>query len=198
MIRPACHAALVALALAASPAAAQSAGGETLAPEVLATPGAAQMIRESAFARLQLLQAVQQLRAGPAGAAPPGAAGVAANLNANTAALDRAGVNQQALGRAQALAASRARASVASDGPPTVIDQSSRLIVNAVGSPVAIGNGNIVRQQVANSSAISVGAPAAATAAIDAAPGRGERGKPAGAAPSATSTATSLPAAPPH
>jgi hypothetical protein len=189
-----------ALALSTVPAAAQQTGGEALAPEVLSTPGAAELIRERAFTRLQVFQAVQALR--------PGAAAVttAVNPNAGNPALDRSAVNQQALARVpsrgdagflagfsggQPLASSRVRPPPAEIVAPTFIDKSKTLVVNAFGSPVSIGNGNVVQQQVANSTAISVGGPASATAAADNPAGRGNHGG-TGAAQSATSSAASL------
>jgi hypothetical protein len=119
-------------------------------------------------------------------------------------------VNQQALARipnrgdagflagfsgGQARAASRAKPPTGDTVQPTFVDNSKMLVVNAFGSPVSVGNGNIVQQQVANSTAISVGGnPATATAAADNMSKRGDRGNSGGtgASQSATSSATSL------
>jgi hypothetical protein len=208
MVRPASLFALIfraALVFAAVPAAAQQAGGEALDPEVLSTPGAAELIRERAFARLQSFQAIRGNGISGFGIAG-GSPAAAANPNAANPALDRSAINQQALARipsrgdagflagfsgGQALAPSRIRPPVGNVVAPTFIDESKTVVVNAFGSPVSIGKGNIVQQQVANSTAISVGGPASATAAADNTAGRG---KPAGAGvtQSATSSATGL------
>ena len=180
------------MAFAAVPAAAQQSGGEALAPEVLNTPGAAEILRERAFARVQSLQSLQALRAagssslGFPGAAPAAAAPSDPN-GGDPLRLERSAVNQEAVARipsrggdpgflagftaGQARAASRIRApSFAGDafGEPVVVNQSQTLVVNAQGSPVSIGNNNIVQQQVANSTAISTGggAPASATSSL--------------------------------
>jgi hypothetical protein len=167
----------LARALTPVPAAAQQSGGEALAPEVLSTPGAAEMIRERALVRLQLIQQVQQLRAPVI--AP------ASDPNGVNPSLDRSSLNQQTLARVpsrgdagflagfaggQPLAASRARPVTVA---PTLIDQSHTLVLTAVGSPVSIGNGNLVQQQVANSTALGGGVATASTVSSG--------GKPAGA-----------------
>src|ERR671939_1379842 len=107
MPRPASLLAFVfraALAFAAVPAAAQQSGGEALAPEVLNTPGAAEILRERAFARVQSLQSLQALRAagssslGFPGAAPAAAAPSDPN-GGDPLRLERSAVNQQAVAR---------------------------------------------------------------------------------------------------
>jgi hypothetical protein len=206
MVRPALLFAVIiqyTLTLATIPAAAQQSGGETLSPEVLNTPGAAEIIRERAFTRLQVFQSLQAIRS--AGLQGTATAAVPTDPNAANPAADRSAVNQQAVARipsrgdagflagfsgGAALAPSRVRPPPAEIVAPTFVDRSKTLVVNAFGSPVSIGNGNIVQQQVANSTAISVGAPASATAVTDNAAGRGGPG--AGRSQSATSTAKSL------
>jgi hypothetical protein len=188
MMRPAILFALAfqgAMVLSATPSVAQRAGGESLSPEVLNTPGAAEMIRERAFARIQSLQAIRSIGAGLAvgGGAP-------ANPNSVNPALDRSAVNQQALARIP-VRPERSRGSQGDAIAPTFVDQSSTLVVNAVGSPVSIGNGNTVQQQVANSNAVSVGGPAIANAGAENVGGRGKSGG-AALSQTATSNATSL------
>ena len=212
MVRPAFLFAMIVqytLMFATIPAAAQQSGGETLSPEVLNTPGAAEIIRERAFTRLQVFETLQAIR----GAGLQGATtSVPTDPNAVNPAADRSAVNQQAVARIPqrgdpgflagfsgglALAPSRARPPAAEIVAPTFIDRSKTLVVNAFGSPVSIGNGNVVQQQVANSTAISVGAPASATATADNSAGRGGSGGP-GRPQFATSTARSpgVPVAP--
>lgn len=188
-----------ALALASVPAAAQQSGGETLAPEVLNTPGAAEIVVERAVARLQLFQSLQAIRGGGLQSGTAVASPSAANAGP-----DRSAVNQQAVANVptrgdagflagfsggRALASSRASPRFAETARPTIIDQSKRLVINAVGSPISIGNGNIVQQQVANSTAIGAGASANASArnGVDHSPSGGTAHK-----QSATSSAVNL------
>jgi hypothetical protein len=186
------------LSVAAASASAQQAGGESLAPEVMNTPGAAEAIRERTFARLQMLQIMQQLRAGGV----PSAAATAGNPNAVNSALDRSSVLQDMLARIPPRGG-RVRPQVAADSAPTFVDQSQTLVLNTAGGPVSVGNDNVVQQQVSTSTAISQGAGSVAgstaSAANDtAAFGRrhGKAGGGASAAPatsqSATSTAVSV------
>src|SRR5919205_2471359 len=104
MPRPASLLAFVlraALAFAAVPAAAQQSGGEALTPEVLSTPGAAEILRERAFARVQSLQSLQALRAaGSSSLGFPGAAAAPSDPNGgDPLRLERSAVNQQAVAR---------------------------------------------------------------------------------------------------
>jgi hypothetical protein len=193
MIRPALLFALAvqgALVLSVTPSAAQHAGGESLSAEVLNTPGAAEMIRERAFARIQSLQAIRSIGAGLAVGSGIAPGGGPANPNSANPALDRSAVNQQALARIP-VRPERSRSSEGDTIAPTFVDQSNTLVVNAIGSPVSIGSGNTVQQQVANSNAVSVGGPAIATAGAENAGGRGKSGG-AALSQTATSTATSL------
>jgi hypothetical protein len=192
-----------ALTLATTPAAAQQSGGEALAPEVLSTPGAAEIVRERVFNRLQVFQTLQAIRgAGLQGAA----AAVTTDPNAANPALDRSAVNQQAVARVPQrgdagflagfsggapLAPSRIRPPPAEPAAPIFVDRSKTLVVNAFGSPVSIGNGNVVEQQVVNSTAIGIGAPATATGTAVSSTARGNGGTPA-RSQSAASQATSL------
>jgi hypothetical protein len=186
MIRPALLFALTvqaAVTLSVAPAGAQQAGGETLDPEILSNPGAAELIRERAFIRLQTLQSVRSFLA------PPVVPGSSPNANSTNPALDRSAINQQALARIPARP-ERNRGQPGEVFAPTLVDQSQSLTVNAFGSPVTVGDGNAVQQQVANSTAISVGAPASATATTTNEGGRKERNK-AGVVQAAQSAAKS-------
>ena len=202
------------MAFAAVPAAAQQSGGEALAPEVLNTPGAAEILRERVFARVQSLQSLQALRAaGSSSLGFPGAAPAAAPSDPNGGdplRLERSAANQQAVARipsrggdagflagfsaGQARAASRIKPpSFGGDGgggfgEPVVVNQSQTLVVNAQGSPVSIGNNNIVQQQVANSTAISTGGggPASATSSVS------NNGKPPSASPQPSTGGSAL------
>jgi hypothetical protein len=196
----AAHAALV---LSAVPGFAQVSGGEYVAQEFVGVPGVAQQIREREVARLASFQALQALRsgatlAGVATAVPQGFA-PAGSLNGSNPAADRSTLNQAAVaripGRAEGgLLAGFSGGRPLSRPPPafdaapstTVIDNSQNLFVNANGSPVAIGSNNVIRQQVANSVATSVGGPAIANSAAESGPGRGRAGQ------TASSSAVSL------
>jgi hypothetical protein len=144
---------LAAMTLGAAAASAQEAGGVTLSREVLNTPNAQEQVLNHVFGRLQLFQQLRQVNAA---AAMPGTAAAAAATGSDTP--DATTGRQQALGAAQQFAARRlARQQLqlqqaALNAPPQPVT-----VVNAFDSPVAIGNNNIVRQQVANSTTIGGG-----------------------------------------
>jgi hypothetical protein len=204
MVRLAFLSALTALALSvtAPPASAQQMGGESLAPEVLNTPGAAEAIRDRVFSRLQMLQVMQSFRAGGVSSA----AGASGNPNVVNSSLDRSSINQEMLARIPPRGG-RVRPQMA-ESQPTFIDQSQTVVLNTAGGPVNVGNDNIVQQQVSTSTAISNGAGGAArstasagsdTAGHGSGHGSGHgggRGKATGGAgatsQSATSTAVSV------
>lgn len=183
MIRLRALSGIASLMLLATPALAQEAGGVPLTPEVLNIPDAQQQAMNLALGLLQRAQLAQQLQQGRFGQQVQGVPVQApVNPNAVNPSADRSATNQQAIARlrgdagflggfsgGQALALSRAKPMPVP--VPTIVDQSQTLVVNAVDSPVALGNGNIIHQQVANSTAISHGAPATASA------GTAQRGK---------------------
>lgn len=164
-----------ALMLAAVPAMAQEVGGVQIAPDVMNIPDAQQQALNLAFSLLQRAQMAQQLQQPHGTLLAPGfpAGTSAADPNAVNPAAGRSSVNQQAVARmlgdpgylagfagGQPLAASRVK-------PPPAASfavPSQTLVVNAVDSPVSIGDGNIVHQQVANSTAVGSGVSAKAVA----------------------------------
>ena len=145
---------LAAIALSTAAASAQEAGGITLSQEVLNTPNAQEQVLNHVFGRMQQ---IQQLRQITAAAAAPGTAGSAAAVT-GSGTPDATTARQQALGAAQQFAARRLAQQqlqaqqAALNAPPQPVT-----VVNAYESPVTIGNNNIVRQQVANSTTIGGG-----------------------------------------
>jgi hypothetical protein len=203
-------AAHVALAFFAAPVFAQDAGGESVAPALVGAPGVAQQIRERVIAQLGSFQAAQALQALRNGAGQIGLAGVpivagqaavpspGSTLNGDNPAAERSSLNRQALslipGRSEGgllagFSGGRALsrpARVADPEPATTfIDNSHNLVVNANGSPVAIGNNNVVRQQVSTSIATNTGGLAIANSATENGRRRGGTGQ------TASSSATS-------
>lgn len=175
---------------------AQESGGESVAQELVDTPGALQQIRERAVARLgsfQALQALQSLRAGQGlaggpitgviSAAPQNASPSGSALNGENPATDRSALNRQAVARipgrpdggflagfsgGRPLSPHPVR--VAEPEPATTttfIDNSNNLFVDANGSPVVIGNNNVIRQQVSTSVATSTSGPAIANSGAE-------------------------------
>lgn len=153
-IRTVLLAGLAAIALGSAAASAQEAGGIALSQEVLNTPNAQEQVLNHVFGRLQQIQQLRQINA--AAAVPGTAFSAAAASGGGTP--DHMTSRQQALGAAQQFAARRlARQQLelqqaALNAPPQPVT-----VVNAVDSPVTIGNNNIVRQQVANSTTIGGG-----------------------------------------
>lgn len=168
-----------ALMLTAAPAFAQEVGGIQLTPQVLNTADAQQQAMNLALSLLQRAQLAQQLQMSHGMAlaqqgfqpSPP------TSPNAVNPSAGRSAINQQTIANlrgdpgflagfsgGQPLAASRLKPLLP---PPTFIDQSHTFVVNAVESPVSIGNGNIVHQQVVNTTAISRGGPVIAGASAN-------------------------------
>lgn len=145
---------LAVTALSAAAASAEEAGGISLSPQVLNTPNAQEQVLNHVFGRLQLMQQLRQVNA--AAAAPGTASSAAAVTGSGTP--DATTGRQQALGAAQQFGARRLAQQqlqlqqAALNAPPQPLT-----VVNAVDSPVSIGNNNIVRQQVANSTTIGGG-----------------------------------------
>ena len=168
------------LALSAAAASAQTeSGGIKLSPEMTNAPNAQEQVLNHVFGRLQQQQTLKALTAPP----------VATNSGSLNSPSDAAGSRQQALGTAQSLAARRAaqqqleleqQALSAPPQPTTVI--------NAVDSPVVIGSGNIVKQQVAKSTTIGGGS---AQSSIDGNQAHGQANA-GSATQSASSSATSI------
>jgi hypothetical protein len=154
MIRKVLLSGLAVIALSTAAASAQEAGGITLSPEVLNTPNAQEQVLNHVFGRLQQMQQLRQINA--AAATPGTAASAAAVTGSGTP--DTTSGRQQVLGAAQQFAARRLAQQqlqlqqAALNAPPQPVT-----VVNAVDSPVTIGNNNIVRQQVANSTTIGGG-----------------------------------------
>jgi len=152
MIRKILLSGLAAIALSAAAASAQEAGGITLSQEVLNTPNAQEQVLNHVFGRLQQIQQLRQINA--AAATPGTAASAAAVTGSGTP--DTTSGRQQVLGTAQQFAVRRLaqqqlqQAALNAPRQPVTV-------VNAVDSPVTIGNNNIVRQQVANSTTIGGG-----------------------------------------
>ena len=208
MVRLSALSGLAALMLAVAPAWAQETGGIQLAPAVLNTPDAQQQAVNLALSLLQQMQVMQQLQQSHGMVAAPASAAAASpratapfGPNAVNPAAGRSSVNQQAVANmlgdpgylagfsgGRPLAASRLR-------PPPATGQAAapQLVVNAVDSPVSIGNGNIVHQQVANSTAIGRGATAS-SGAVDSGgvAARGHRRGAAGHSGSVSQDASSL------
>ncbi len=154
MIRKVLLSGLAAIALGTAAASAQEAGGITLSREVLNTPNAQEQVLNHVFGRLQQIQQLRQINA--AASSPGTAASAAAVTGSGTP--DATTARQQTLGAAQQFAARRLAQQqlqlqqAALNAPPQPVT-----VVNAFDSPVAIGNNNIVRQQVANSTTIGGG-----------------------------------------
>lgn len=152
-IRNVLLAGLAAIALGTTAAVAQEAGGLELSPEVRSTPNAQEQVLNHVFGRLQQFQQLRQLNAA---AATPGTASAA--VAASGGAPDATTARQQSLSAAQQFAARRLAQQqlqlqqAALNTPPQPVT-----VVNAYDSPVTIGNNNIVRQQVANSTTIGGG-----------------------------------------
>lgn len=144
---------LAAVALSTAAASAQEAGGLELSPEVRSTPNAQEQVLNHVFGRLQQFQQLRQLNAA---AATPGTAAAAAAAGGGTP--DATTARQQSLSAAQQFAARRLAQQqlqlqqAALNAPPQPVT-----VVNAYDSPVAIGNNNVIRQQVANSTTIGGG-----------------------------------------
>lgn len=179
MVRLSALSGLAALMLAVAPACAQETGGIQLAPAVLNTRDAQQQAVNLALSLLQQVQVMQQLQQPHGGVAAPASAAVAtpgatapSGPNAVSPAARFSSMNQQAIAKVlgdpgylagfsggQPLAVSRVRP------PATGQAAAPPLVVNAVDSPISIGSGNIVHQQVVNSTAIGPGATASSGAA---------------------------------
>ena len=170
--------AIIALGTAAASAQTES-GGVKLSPQMMNTPNAQEQVLNHVFGTLQQAQTLKALTAPPA--APN-----SGNANGPS---DAASNRQQALGTAQSLAARRAaqqqleidRQALSAPPQPTTV-------INAVDSPVVIGNGNIVKQQVAKSTTIG-GGSAQSSIDGDQAHGQANAGS---ATQSASSSATSI------
>ena len=167
MPRFAILAGIAALALGAATASAQEMGGVTLAPEIMAADNAQGRVLDHVLARAQQLQQLRLLSGGPAASsnlANPANGGAAAATGANA---------DSALALASAM---RQRAAQSSDPgvqqvfQQQIIDNSQSLTVNnpltvnAVNSPVVLGNNNVVKQQVTSSTAITTNGNATASA----------------------------------
>ena len=153
-------------------------GGIKLSPEMMNTPNAQEQVLNHVFGRLQQQQTLKALTAPSA-----------PNTGSANSPPDAAGNRQQALGAAQSFAARRAaqqqleleqQALSAPPQPTTVI--------NAIDSPVVIGNGNSVKQQVAKSTTIGGGS---AQSSIDGNQAHGQANT-STATQSASSSATSI------
>ena len=171
---------LAIIGLSAATASAQTdSGGIKLSPEMMNTPNAQEQVLNHVFGRLQQQQTLKALTA------PPAATG---SGNANSPS-DAAGSRQQALGTAQSFAARRAAQQQlqmeqqALSAPPQ-----QTTVINAVDSPVVIGSGNIVKQQVAKSTTIGGGS---AQSSIDGNQAHGQANA-SSATQSASSNATSI------
>jgi hypothetical protein len=173
-----------ALMLVAAPAFAQEVGGIQLRPEVLNLPDAQQQALNLALSLLQRGQIAQQLLQGRNTASSQGSPVPApTNPNAVNPSANLPAVNQQTIASmrgdpgylagfsfGQPLAPSRARPVVVPsyvDQSSTYVDQSRTFVLKALNSPVSIGNGNIVNQQVANSTAINPGGAAIAGSVVN-------------------------------
>jgi hypothetical protein len=204
--RPALVAALaahVALTFCIGTAFAQESGGEAVAQELVDTPGALQQIRERAVARLGSFQALQSLRAGQGfasgpitgviSAAPQNAFPSGSALNGENPAAERSALNRQAVARIPGRPDGGFLAGFSGGRPlsphpvpvaepalepatTTFIDNSNNLFVDANGSPVVIGNNNVIRQQVSTSIATSTSGPAVANSAAESGRRRGSGG----------------------
>jgi hypothetical protein len=144
---------LAAIALSTAAASAQEAGGITLSQEVLNTPNAQEQVLNHVFGRIQQ---IQQLRQITAAAAAPGTANSAAAVT-GSGTPDATTARQQALGAAQQFAARRLAQQQLQAQQAALNAPQPVTVVNAYESPVTIGNNNIVRQQVANSTTIGGG-----------------------------------------
>lgn len=150
--------AVAALALSTAAASAQDAGGVVLSPQIMNTPNAQGQVVDHVMGRLQQMQ---QLRAAMAGSGSNGSAAltVANRPDAATARQNTMAVAQQLMQRRMAQRLAQQEAQMQQDAlmnaPPPVV-------VNAYDSPVAIGNNNVVRQQVATSTSIGGNAQASA------------------------------------
>ncbi|HJT08258.1 MAG TPA: hypothetical protein VJ747_15100 [Stellaceae bacterium] len=153
IIRNIVLAGLATIALGTAVASAQDAGGIELSPQVRNTPNAQEQVLSHVFGQLQQFQQLRQLSAA---AATPGTAAAAAAAGGGTP--DATTARQQSLSAAQQFTARRLAQQqlqlqqAALNAPPQPVT-----VVNAYDSPVAIGNNNIVRQQVANSTTIGGG-----------------------------------------
>jgi hypothetical protein len=197
-------AAHVALMFCIGTALAQESGGESVAQELVSAPGALQQIRERAVARLGSFQALQSLRAGQGLAGGPIAGGIAAApqnaspsgsaLNGETPAAERSALNRQAVARIPGRPDGGFLAGFSGGRPlsphpvpvaepalepatTTFIDNSNNLFVDANGSPVVIGNNNVIRQQVSTSIATSTSGPAVADSGAESGPRHGNGGQ---------------------
>jgi len=166
MPRFAILAGLAALALGAATASAQEMGGVTLAPEVMAADNAQGRVLDHVLARAQALQQLRLLS---------GAAAASSNL-ANPANGGAAATGANADSALALASAMRQRATQSSDaGVQQIFQQqfvdnsqsltvNNPLTVNAVNSPVVLGNHNVVKQQVTSSTAITTNGNATASA----------------------------------
>lgn len=186
----------------AAGASAQETGGVALSPEVMATPNAQGKVLDHVLARAQ---ALQQLRALSQGTASSSNLASPANPAAATSGTPQVLANA---GNVLALAQSL-RNGLSNSGAPVVQQEfvsttqnttqnttqsltiNNPLTVNALGSPVVLGNNNVVKQQVTNSTAITSNgnATAVAGAVIGGQPVRSGR---KGASQTALSAATSF------
>jgi len=157
----------VALTLEMTPVLAQEAGGVAPPPEALRTENVLGVLGHVA-AQLQL-QAMMRGNSGAARAAAPSLPSGGQSAGASNPGPSNQG--QQTIGRlrgdggflagfafGQPLAASRTRL-------PQPVAVADPVVVNQFDGPVAIGNGNLISQQVSNSTAISTG-PAIARSSI--------------------------------
>ena len=180
MLRATILSSLALIALSTATASAQTeSGGVKLSPEVVNTPNAQEQVLNHVFGRLQQQQTLKALTA-------PTAAPNSGTANSPS---DAAGSRQQALGAAQSFAARRAQQQQlqieqqALSAPPQ-----PTTVINAVDSPVVIGSGNTVKQQVAKSTTIGGGS---AQSSIDGNQAHGQANA-SSAAQSASSNATSI------
>jgi hypothetical protein len=180
--------------LCAAPVFAQESGGEAVAQALVGAPGALQQIRERAVARLGSFQALQSLRAGQGlaggpitgviSAAPQNASPSGSALNGENPAAERSALNRQAVARIPGRPDGGFLAGFSGGRPlsphpvpvaepalepatTTFIDNSNNLFVDANGSPVVIGNNNVIRQQVSTSIATSTSGPAVANSGAE-------------------------------
>jgi hypothetical protein len=187
---------LFAVTLGAATASAQESGGVALSPEALKADNAQGQVLDHVLARAQQLQQLRLLNL-------TGGTTISSNLANPAAAL--ATSDPQALGaRTDALSLANAlrQRAIKTNGPIfqqqfvenyQLTDNSQSLTVNAPNSSVAIGNNNLVRQQVSTSTAVSPTGNATASAGVGNTGDRHGKGKDkTNSSQTATSDATSV------
>ncbi len=203
MPRLAILASLAALALGTAAASAQETGGVALTPEVMATDNAQGRVLDHVLARAQAFQQLRLLSAAtptssnlanpgvsasnsgtqPIGPTPDQALALASALSQRAQMASNPALQQQIINNTQSLSISNTSQSLTVNNP---------LTVNALNSPVVLGNNNVVKQQVTSSTAITTNGNATASAGASSTSGAGGGSRKAKSGQNALSSATSL------